>query len=135
MKRTKLFFLGVFVALSNFAIAQYKLEIKLNNLSSKNGQIKLSLYDANQNSVMSRTVTLENNECTIFLENVEAGKYALSYYHDENLNDKLDKNLLGIPKEGYGFSNNAYGMYGPEPFENWLFEIKDNTRIELITKY
>lgn len=35
-----------------------------------------------------------------------AGKYAIAVIHDENSNHKLDRNFLGIPKEGFGFANN-----------------------------
>ncbi|HTV14223.1 MAG TPA: DUF2141 domain-containing protein [Acidobacteriaceae bacterium] len=35
-----------------------------------------------------------------------AGKYAVAVIHDENSNHKLDRNFLGIPKEGFGFANN-----------------------------
>lgn len=35
-----------------------------------------------------------------------AGKYAVAVIHDENMNHKLDRNFLGIPKEGFGFANN-----------------------------
>lgn len=40
-------------------------------------------------------------------EDIPSGSYALVVLHDENMNGKLDTNWLGIPKEGYGFSNNA----------------------------
>jgi len=34
------------------------------------------------------------------------GRYAIAVLHDENSNHKLDRNLIGWPKEGFGFSNN-----------------------------
>lgn len=42
--------------------------------------------------------------CTF--EGVPAGTYAVSVMHDENANERLDKNFLGVPTEGYGASNN-----------------------------
>ncbi len=41
---------------------------------------------------------------------------ALAVVHDENMNGKLDTNLLGIPKEGYGFSNDAKASLGAPTF-------------------
>ena len=38
-------------------------------------------------------------------------------YHDENDNQKLDRNEMGIPSEGYGFSNGATAKYGPPQFK------------------
>ena len=49
-------------------------------------------------------------------DNVEPGEYALTVLHDENGNGKLDTNLLGMPKEGYGVSNNAFRRFGPPRF-------------------
>lgn len=130
----KLVLLCAFVALSNLTMAQFKLEIELNNLSSNEGEITLKLFDETQNQILIQTGTIENKKCTIIIDNLKSAKYAISYYHDENSNGKLDKNFMGMPTEGYGFSNNAYSNFGPEPFENMLFEIKGNTKIELITK-
>src|ERR1035437_1970388 len=43
----------------------------------------------------------------------------------------MDTNLVGKPTEGYGFSNNITGKFGPPPFKKWLFEISGNKKIVL----
>ena len=48
---------------------------------------------------------------TVVFENLKPGKYAVSVLHDANKNKDLDKNKLGIPKEGFGFSNNVMGRW------------------------
>ena len=55
---------------------------------------------------------------------IPAGDYAVSVFHDENANGKLDTNLLGIPREGVGASNNAAGHFGPPKFEDAAFAFK-----------
>jgi uncharacterized protein (DUF2141 family) len=45
------------------------------------------------------------------------GVYAVSVLHDENVNGKLDKNLIGVPKEGYGVSNNPKPVMRAPRFE------------------
>jgi uncharacterized protein (DUF2141 family) len=47
---------------------------------------------------------------------IAPGTYALAVIHDENLYGKLDANWLGIPSEGYGFSNDARAAFGAPPF-------------------
>lgn len=47
---------------------------------------------------------------------IAPGTYALAVIHDENLNGKLDANWLGIPSEGYGFSNDARAALGAPSF-------------------
>jgi uncharacterized protein (DUF2141 family) len=47
------------------------------------------------------------------VRNVPAGRYAVQAFHDENHNGKVDRALLGIPREGVGFSNDAPIRFGP----------------------
>jgi uncharacterized protein (DUF2141 family) len=51
-----------------------------------------------------------------------AGFYAVSVFHDENMNEKLDKNFMGVPKEGYGASNNPKKKMGPPNFDEAKFQ-------------
>ena len=53
---------------------------------------------------------------TIVLTNVAPGVYAVQAFHDENDNMDIDRSLLGLPKEGMGFSNDAPMRYGPPQF-------------------
>lgn len=55
---------------------------------------------------------------------VAPGSYAVMVYHDENVNGKLDKSASGMPLEGWGFSRNARGHYGPPAFDDARIEIK-----------
>lgn len=56
-------------------------------------------------------------------EGLAPGKYAVMVIHDENLNGKLDSNFMGIPSEGYGFSQNPRVMRRAT-FQEALFELK-----------
>lgn len=55
---------------------------------------------------------------------VAPGSYAVMVYHDENVNGKLDKSANGMPLEGWGFSRNARGHYGPPGFDDARIDIK-----------
>ncbi|WP_051293975.1 DUF2141 domain-containing protein [Pseudoduganella violaceinigra] len=55
---------------------------------------------------------------------IAPGSYAVMVYHDENNNGKLDKAASGMPLEGYGFSRNARGHWGPPNFDDARFDIK-----------
>ena len=48
---------------------------------------------------------------------IPSGTYALAVIHDENMDGKLDTNLLGVPREGYGFSNDAKALLGAPSFD------------------
>src|SRR5258707_6551223 len=59
----------------------------------------------------------------IVFTDLPAGVYAVSVFHDENMNQKLDKNFVGVPKEGYGASNNPKKKMGPPSFEETKFQL------------
>jgi uncharacterized protein (DUF2141 family) len=53
-------------------------------------------------------------EAMAMWQNLPPGNYGVAVIHDENRNRKLDKNFLGIPKEGFGFANNPHvGLSAP----------------------
>lgn len=108
------------------AFAQFSLQVEVNNLRNNEGKILLQVYDENQNKVKGIYADIDNYKCVITIDSLTKAKYAFKYFHDENNNDELDSNWIGLPIEGYGFSNNAKGTFGPPTFTDWLFELKQN---------
>jgi uncharacterized protein (DUF2141 family) len=58
---------------------------------------------------------------------IPPGTYALAVTHDENMNGKLDTNWLGIPTEGYGFSNGAKALFSAPSFSAASFHYDGGT--------
>jgi uncharacterized protein (DUF2141 family) len=54
---------------------------------------------------------------------IPPGTYGVEAIHDENGNARLDRNFLGIPKEGFGFANNPHVSFGPAPFRAALVHV------------
>lgn len=72
---------------------------------------------------------------SVRIENLAPGRYAVITFHDENGNGRLDKNFWGVPKEPYGFSNDAQGFLGPPRFEDAAIDVGEapaNTTIALV---
>jgi len=63
-------------------------------------------------------------EATVVWEHLSPGEYGVAVIHDENRNAKLDRNLLGIPKEGFGFANNPHAALGPANFDKAIVPMK-----------
>lgn len=61
--------------------------------------------EQNSKSVVHGPFPIENGQAMEEFH-LPAGRYAVAVIHDENMNHKLDRNFLGIPKEGFGFANN-----------------------------
>lgn len=116
-------------------LAQLSLTIEINNLRNNNGQVHLELSNENEEQVFGVTKNISNNKCVIVFENLIPGKYAFKFFHDENKNDKLDTNWLGIPREGFGFSNNPTMTFGPPSFYKTVFELKESLEIKCNPKY
>jgi uncharacterized protein (DUF2141 family) len=55
--------------------------------------------------------------------NLAPGTYAVAVVHDENGNGRLDKNLLGVPSEGYGVSHNRTYALSSSKWEESRFSV------------
>ena len=62
---------------------------------------------------------------------VASGTYAIGIFHDANLNNRLDNYFFGVPREQYGFSNNARGFMGPPSFDDAAFTVEGKTEISI----
>lgn len=109
----------------------YNLKVEIDKLKNNNGQVVIQLNDTSENTINIRTGSIDNNQCVVLFDSIAPGKYTILYFHDENKNNELDANFIGIPKEGYGFSNNASGQYGPPPIEQRIFIVSENMSMVL----
>ena len=105
------------------------LEMEINNLESNKGPIYIRILDENENPVIVGTSPVINYSSEISFDSIFPGKYAIQFFHDENENQKMDFNLIGIPKEKFGSSNDVKQILGPPKFEKMLFEIYEDKKI------
>ena len=108
------------------------LEMEINNLQSNNGPLYIRILDENENPVIVGTSTVINYSSEISFDSISPGKYAIQFFHDENENQKMDFNLIGIPKEKFGSSNNVKPVLGPPKFEKMLINLSENKKIIII---
>ncbi len=103
------------------------LRITIENVKKNEGKILLAVYADDDNflsEVTYRSIHHEVNQAgvvTVEVPDLPYGKYAVSLFHDENNNGKFDTNFMKLPKEPYGFSNNARGTFGPPKFTEAAF--------------
>ena len=77
-----------------------------------------------------------NDKTAAFEFEIGPGIYAISAFHDENLNKKLDKTWYGKPVEGFGISNNPKIHFGPPGFRESSVAIKEkNNFVRIIINY
>ena len=67
----------------------------------------------------------------IVFRNLPAGRYALTVFHDENRNGKVDTNMMGMPTEPLGYSRDAKGTFGPAKFDDAVLSVDSDTTIKV----
>ncbi len=121
-----LFFLMAPVMSMNIAQPD-SLIITIENIRSNEGQLKVCVFD-NETDFMQQPVICEDvtdfskQEHELSLRVSLDRRYGVIVYHDLNANGKLDRNILGIPREPYGFSNNPSTRFGPPDFDKASFD-------------
>lgn len=81
-------------------------------------------YDSESRAFREARSEIVSGEARVTFEGVPFGTYALKVIHDENGNGELDTSFVGLPKEAFGFSNDAMGRFGPPDFEAASFELR-----------
>jgi uncharacterized protein (DUF2141 family) len=119
----------------NPLLAQSDLEVEIFKLKSDKGMVIVNLLDRDEELVEKKSAWINDHTCILVFKDLPDGQYAVRFIHDENSNKKLDTNFIGIPKEGFGFSNDAFGRFGPKDFEEWLFPVAGDSKIRLSTRY
>lgn len=112
--------------------------IRIAGLRNTNGNLSVALFDAKkgfpgkfENAIRKAVVPAAGTEHFAVFGDVPFGRYAVAVRHDENGNGKLDANILGMPKEGVGTSNNPKSKFGPPSFPDAAF-LLDQKGMELI---
>lgn len=112
------------------------LNIEVVGIKQIQGYIVVAVYDSpdtflSNDVVASEGWTVVSDTLNASIQ-LEAGKYAISIFHDLNSDGEFNTNILGIPKEPFGFSNNAKGNFGPPDFEKAAFELtQDNQKLNI----
>ncbi len=131
----------ILLTLTSQAIMAHSLKIRFTETNKKNGEILFAIFNEAEEFPDGKTfdegavkVLSEQDGAEISIDLPE-GDYAISAFLDENGNGKLDKNLFGIPKERFGFSNNPTILTGPPGFAKAKVRVSGDQeiRIKLIT--
>lgn len=113
----------------------FSVTIHIKDLRNNDGVILMSLQDGNKKTIQRKKVSIQNKEVKVQFEDLAPGKYAIKYIHDENKDGKMNTNFMGIPKEGFGFANDARASMGPPDFEKTTFKLSKDLEMTLKTKY
>lgn len=119
---------------SSKPVTEEGIKIIITNLRNDKGHVLVSLFkggagypDDASKALRKIKLDIRNNKATVIFTGLASGDYAIAILHDENDDQKMNKNSLGLPKEGYGFSNNVKGAFGPPSWSKASFKHTANT--------
>lgn len=101
------------------------LNVAVEGLRNSNGLVTVAVYPDNSREFLAKGGTLKNNRfpasspvtrACVFVP--KPGVYAIAVYHDEDASKKLNRTGLGLPSEGFGFSNNPSTLAGIPAFRS-----------------
>jgi uncharacterized protein (DUF2141 family) len=100
------------------------IHVKILNIRNSTGTVDCALFESPEgfptevlrSATNVMVIKVRHTQARCDFEDIPPGKYALAVIHDENMNGKLDTTGLGIPTEGYGFSNDVKGLFGAPAF-------------------
>ena len=101
------------------------LEVTLEGVHSADGQVLVALhrrapgvdFPSDEGVVARKRLPADTEPVVVRFRDLAPGDYAVAAIHDADDDGELNANVLGMPTEGYGFSNGARGLMGPPSFE------------------
>jgi len=103
-------------------------EVRVAGVTAK-GKVSVAVCDKERflkQCAYSASALAQAGETTVTVKGVPNGTWAVLAYQDENGNGELDRNLIGIPKEPYGFSRDARSKFGPPGFEDAAIQVEES---------
>lgn len=130
------FFLLIILLWGSLVYAQeYTLTVQVSNIKEKKGTIILSVFN-NINDFLKegkeyckQVIQVKDSFLQYTFMKVPKGHYAVALFHDVNGDMKCNKNLLGLPKEGFGFSRNYVPILRPPNFKEVEVEVNQNQKV------
>ncbi len=113
------------------------LTMTFEGVGSSNGQLMAQVsntaeaFDGKARAIAQFVVPAVEGSVSISTDSLPTGDYAVRVMHDENENGELDSNLIGIPREPWGTSNDAKGNFGPPSWDDAKFSIDGDTNITI----
>lgn len=109
------------------------LDVVVENLNATGGNIRMEIVKSDGDVYKALKVHVFELPTKIKIDSIPKGEYGIRYFYDENKNQKMDSYWVGIPSEGYGFSNNPYSKFGEPAFEKTLFLMDKDKALTLET--
>jgi len=129
---------GIFLVTINTTLfAQHHFTVEVFDLVADKGSVYLGLYDKKLGflkedaAFANAKVKATGNKVSYTFKNLPVGEYAVAVYQDVNNNGKCDRNMIGYPTEGFGFSKNYRPKLSAPTFNEVKIAVKQSTKASI----
>ena len=119
------------------SFGQNKISIDVHEVPASKGKISVAVYNSEEGFLKfdkvykCDSIAAQKGITQLSIKDLPEGEYALAIFYDENGNDKLDTNWLGIPKEKVAFSNAKMKPFGPPKYKECSFRVKSDISMDI----
>ncbi|RZJ44103.1 MAG: DUF2141 domain-containing protein [Chryseobacterium sp.] len=117
--------------------AQHHFTVEISDLVPEKGSVYLGLYDKKigflkeDAAIAKAKVKVTGNKVSYTFKDLPEGHYAIAVYQDVNNNGKCDKNMIGYPTEGFGFSKNYKPKFSAPSFDDVKIAVKQSIKASI----
>ena len=120
-------FVNLFAQVDDNSRDHGKLTVVIFGFKNEEGNCRFAIddsklvYEREDSVFIGKVLPIIDKQVIVVIDSLEYGEYAIRVFHDENENEKIDTNFLGIPTERYGYSNDASSWFGPPSWDKAKF--------------
>lgn len=140
--KIKIISLIVMVTAQSALFAQHNFSVEVTGIKPGKGSVYFGLYNKekgfldDKSQIATAKVKAQASNVVYTFKNLPDGNYAVAVYQDVNDNGKCDRNMIGYPREGFGFSKNFKPKFSAPDFDQVKIAVNQyaKTSIALIGK-
>ncbi|MDQ0594384.1 uncharacterized protein (DUF2141 family) [Chryseobacterium ginsenosidimutans] len=124
----------IFTTINTTLFAQHNFTVEVSDLVVDKGSVYLGLYNKKVGflkegaAIANAKVKAAGNKVSYTFKNLPVGEYAVAVYQDVNNNGKCDRNMIGYPTEGFGFSKNYRPKLSTPKFDDVKIAVNQSTK-------
>ena len=128
-------YLAIFTGL--FSNDNPELTVNISNIKLLKGELIIGVFNSAEGflkegvAIKNYTIKVSKETETLVITDLPKGDYAISLYHDENSDQQINRNIIGIPKEGYGFSNNIKPRFSAPSYADCKFSLIEDHELKI----
>ena len=133
----KIIMLILFITVNTTLFAQHHFTVEVSDLVPDKGSLYLGLYNKKvgflkENAAFANgKIKVTGSKVSYTFKNIPVGEYAVAVYQDVNNNGKCDRNLIGYPTEGFGFSKNFRPKLSAPTFDEVKITVRQSTKTSI----